>query len=179
QGGDLRVHAGGAHLEIAHLRGQVADLPQKAEIGLGVHRAGVFTVPLVEGPLKRIPLRQQLAVDGHQVRQQAGKAAPQVAGIDTGAGQDAVLDKGCEGGGDLEAGAEGAFCHVLLLVVFIAGARASSINSIQWTTGVSPPDCRWAWQPILAVAISAGAPAVSAPSLLSLSWRDRSGWRIE
>ncbi len=58
-------------------------------------------------------------------------------------------------------------------------ADPSSSNSIQWRTGVVVPPCRCARQPILAVAIAAGAPAASAASFLSRSWPESSGCRIE
>jgi hypothetical protein len=43
--------------------------------------------------------------------------------------------------------------------------RRRSSNSIQWETGVCVPACRWAMQPMLALAMAAGAPACRQASL--------------
>jgi hypothetical protein len=70
---------------------QIADLPEKSLVGGGIERlASVFTVPLVNLCLQRIPLRQQSLVLRTQRCPNIGHALPEMIRIDAGAGRDLV-----------------------------------------------------------------------------------------
>ena len=82
------------------------------------------------------------------------------------------------GEGNTWGGAEGKRNPSLVRWCSYADSR-SSIASIQCRTGNLVADCRWVWQPMLAVRICAGAFAVSAAILLAFSRAEISGCRME
>ena len=85
--GEFGVHLGGADLDLARLRHQVADALQKSAVGRHVlDRAGMGAVPLVKCRLQPITLGQQGDVFGRQIGDDGIKALPEARRADAGAG---------------------------------------------------------------------------------------------
>ena len=90
-------------------RNQVADLPQKRLVSRHIsNRTGVRAVPGIEFGLQALALGQQGGVLGCQVGNDGIKTRPEGARLDAGSGQDFLLHKLVQGGGDIQAADGGA-----------------------------------------------------------------------
>ena len=103
---------GGLDAEIGPLGHQIADLGEEGPIGVRVDGlAAPGPVPGVDLRLQRLAAGEQVAVHGREVVQQGVEIPPESVACQVEAGQNLVLDKSVQLGGDLALSDSHSFDH--------------------------------------------------------------------
>ena len=114
-GRDLLVDMRGLDAEIRPFRRQIADLGEEGPVGVRVDRlAAPGLVPGVDFRLQFLPAREEVAVGRRKLVQQGVEIRPESAACQVEAGQNLVLDKGVQLGGDLASPDSHSFDHGIL-----------------------------------------------------------------